>query len=184
MNLLPLPRRQDLPHLEHHRHPRLPEPGARLLELIDLSEDLPLVGPLVRDEERKERVEIVLLPLDVGFEIGERLLVSGEDVLERPDLVVGQLKLVAHLRFLPELSVMHSAVRKARPAEGGSPRGREHQREAHHTYLRAPHFVGPVAHCHPTRRPVRPRSRWTRPPRCERIEVVWILVEDVVDLAQ
>src|SRR6058998_3458069 len=96
-----------------NRHPRLAEVGARLLEQVDLGHDSLVVVPVVGEEE----LEVGLLLLDVRFEVGEHLLIPGEDLLETPHLVLGQLQLTANVPPLPELAVVPS--QRARPVRSG-----------------------------------------------------------------
>src|SRR5436309_5065922 len=111
--LLSLLRRQDLSHCQQHRHPRLAEVAARLLEQVDLGHDSLVVVPIVGEEG----LEVGLLILDVRFEVGEPLLIPGEDLLETPHLVLGQLQFTANVPPLPELAVVPS--QRARPVRSG-----------------------------------------------------------------
>src|SRR5205814_10089093 len=111
--LLSLRLRQVLSHCQQHRHPCLAEVGAGLLEQIDLGHDPLVVVPIVG----KESVEVGSLLLDVRFEVVERLLIPGEDLLETPHLVLGQFQLTANVPPLPELAVVPSQT--ARPVRSG-----------------------------------------------------------------
>src|SRR5438094_4333993 len=111
--LLSLPRSQDPSHCQQHRHPRLAEVGTGLLEQIHLGHDPVVVVPIVGEET----LEVGPLLLDVRFEVDERLLIPGEDLLETPHLVLGESQLTANVPLLPELAVVPSQT--ARPVRSG-----------------------------------------------------------------
>src|SRR2546428_9005706 len=113
--LLSLRRSQDPSHCQQHRHPRLAEVGTGLLEKIHLGHDPVVVVPIVGEET----LEVGPLLLDVRFEVDERLLIPGEDLLETPHLVLGESQLMANVPLLPELAVVPSQTARPVRCDGG-----------------------------------------------------------------